>query len=146
MKIDKIYKLIFGEIIKPKAYQRKFVFNEDYIFITPNSYYGFVLCKKGIPFNLEMIEDAKTKIDLLSAYKPENLFKKTNHFVMLQQGLMSVLSNGERKIYINQKYLDYFEDYAEFYQEKDLSLVVVVENGQIVGAVCPIRYSEVQGE
>ncbi len=143
MKINKIYELIFKEIIKPKEYQRKFEVDDNYIFITPNSYYGFVLCKKEIPFNLEMIKNADSKIDLLSAVKPENLLRKTNHFVMLQRiGLISVFSHKDRKVYINSKYLSHFEDYAEFYQEKDRSLCVVVENGQVVGAVCPIRYDE----
>lgn len=143
MKTDKIYKLIFGEIIKPKAFQRKFDLDDNYIFITPDSYYGFVLCKKEIPFNLEMITDAKSKIDLFSMIKPENQLRKTKNFVMVEgQGLINVLKNNDRKVYINSKFLSYFEDYAEFYQEKELSLVAVVENGQLVGAICPLRYDE----
>jgi hypothetical protein len=143
MKIDKIYKLIFGEIIKPKDYQKKFDFNDDYIFITPNSYYGFVVCKKGIPFNLEMIRKSEVKIDLLSVVKPENRLRKTKYFVADSRGdLINIFSNNDRKVYINSKYLKYFEDWAELYQKKDLSLCVVVESGQIVGAVCPIRYIE----
>lgn len=147
MKIDKIYKLIFSEIIKPKEYQRKFDVDDDYIFITPNSYYGFVLCKKEIPFNLEMIKNADSKIELLSVIKPENLLRKTKHFIMDSRCcLISVFKSNDRKIYINAKYLSHFEDYAEFYQEKDLSLCVVVENGQIVGAVCPMRCKEEEGD
>ena len=143
MKINKIYELIFKEIIKPKEYQRKFEVDEDYIFITPNSYYGFVLRKKEIPFNLEMIKNADSKLDLLSVVKPENHLSKTNHFVMLQRiGLINIFNHKDRKVYINSKYLSHFEDYAEFYQEKDRSLCVVVENGQVVGAVCPVRYDE----
>jgi hypothetical protein len=56
--------------------------------------------------------------------------------------LANVFCNSDRKVYINSKYLSFFEDYTEFYQEKDLALCVAVENGQIVGAVCPIRYNE----
>lgn len=141
MKIDKIYKLIFGEIIKPKQHQRKFEIDDDTVFVTPNGFCGFVFSKKEIPFNLEMVEDSKSKIDILSTVKLENLLKKTNHYVRIPQGLINVFQNNdEKKIYINEKYLNYFEDYAEFYQEKDLSLCVVVENGQVVGAVCPTRY------
>ena len=143
MKIDKIYKLIFGEIIKPKAFQRKFDLDDNYVFITPNSYYGFVLCKKEIPFNLEMITYAKSKIDLFSMIKPENQLRKTKNFVMVEgQGLINILKNNDKKTYINSKFLSYFEDYAEFYQEKENSLVAVVENGQLIGAICPIRYDE----
>lgn len=143
MKINKIYELIFKEIIKPKEYQRKCEVNEDYVFITPNCYYGFVLCKKEIPFNLEKITNANSEIDLLRIVKPENLLSKTNQFIMLQrQGLIRIFYQNDRKVYINPKYLSYFEDYAELYQEKDYSLCVVVENGQVVGAVCPIRYDE----
>lgn len=143
MKIDKAYKLIFNEIIKPKDYQRRFDIDEDNIFITPNSFYGFVFAKKDLPFNLEMIKQANKNLDLLSVVKPENRFKRTNNFVLLDKhGTINVLKNDNRKIYVNQKYLQYFEDYAEFYQEKDLNIVVAVENGQVVGAIMPIRHKE----
>ena len=143
MKTNKIYKLIFGEIIKSTYSQRKFDIDEEKTLITPNGYFGFLLSKKELPFNCEMIKNSDSKIDLLSVVKPENLLSKTNHFVMIsRQGLTSIFCNNDRKVYINTKYLSYFEDYAEFYQEKDLSLCVVVENGQIVGAICPIRYNE----
>jgi hypothetical protein len=146
MKLNKIYKLIFDEIIKPKAYQRKFDLDEDNVFISPDGYYGFVISKKEIPFNLEMIKNTMGKIDLLSVVKPENLLRKTKHLVKLDlRGLANVFCNSDRKVYINSKYLSFYEDYAEFYQEKDLSLCVVVENGLIVGAVCPMRYNEEKG-
>lgn len=143
MKINKAYEMVFKEIIKPKEYQRKFDISDELVFITPNSYFGFVFAKKGIPFNLELIKNATQKIDILNIVKPENLFKKTNHFIALhQQGLICVLKNENRKIYINQKYLSFFEDCAEFYQEKDRSIVAVLEQGQVVGAIMPIRYTE----
>ena len=143
MKTNKIYKLIFGEIIKPKEIQRKFEVDDDNVFITPNGFFGFVLCKKGMPFNLEMIRTEQNKLDLSSVIKPENLLRKTNHFVMIERhGLINIFSGNDRKVYINTKYLSFFEDYAEFYQEKDLSLVVVVEYGEIVGAIMPLRHSE----
>ena len=143
MKINKIYELIFKEIIKPKERQRKFEIDENLVLITPNGYVGFVLCKKETPFNLEMIQGENRKIDLLSIVKPENRLIKTNHFVMLQKiGLLNVFRNSCRKVYINTKLLNYFEDYAEFYQEKECELCVVVESGKIVGAVMPVRYTE----
>ena len=143
MKINKIYELIFKEIIKPKERQRKFEIDKNLVFITPNGYFGFVLCKKETPFNLEMIQGENSKIDLLSVVKPENRLRKTKHFVMFERtGLLNVFCNSDRKVYINTKFLNYFEDYAEFYQAKELTLCVVVENGEIVGAVMPVRYIE----
>lgn len=143
MKINKVYELIFKEIIKPKEYQRKFDIDSDYIFITPNGYYGFVLCKKEIPFNLEMIKNANSTIDILSVVKPENILRRTKMFVKdVRNGLVSIFKSNERKVYLNAKYLSFFEDYAEFYQEKDNSLCAVVENGQVVGAICPMRWKE----
>lgn len=143
MKRDKIYKLIFNGIIKPKERPTKFEIDNDYVFITPNNYFGFVVSKKGTPFNLEMIESRENKLDLLSVVKPENLLRKTNHFVMIAyHGLTNILSGNDKKVYINTKYLSYFEDDAEFYQEKDLTLVVVVERGEIVGAIMPLKHIE----
>lgn len=142
MKLNKVYKLIFNEIIK-NGCRGKFDLDDDNVFITLNGYYGFVIPKKETPFNLEMIKNTMGKIDLLSVVKPENLLRTTNNYVMVHlQGLVKVFCNSDRKVYINTKYLKHFEDDAEFYQEKDLSLCVVVENGKVVGAVCPIRHIE----
>lgn len=143
MKINKIYKLIFGEIIKPKEYQKQMKVDDEHILITPNGYYGFVFNKKSLPFNLEMIKEATITLDLFSVIKPENLCKLTKCLVVDSKlGFLNILKNGGRKIYVNSKYLGYFESYTEFYQEKDLSLIVAVECGQIVGCIMPIRYLE----
>ena len=61
-------------------------------------------------------------------------------------GLVNIFTNGDRKIYVNQKYLQFFEDYTEFYQEKDLGLMVAVEYGNIVSAIMPIRNMEGDNE
>lgn len=143
MKRDKIYKLIFNGIINQKERPMKFEIFNDYVFITPNNYFGFVVSKKETPFNLEMIKTTENKLDLLSVVKPENLLRKTNHYVMIaRHGLTNILSGNDRKVYINTKYLSYFEDYAEFYQEKDHTLVVVVECEEVVGAIMPLKHNE----
>lgn len=138
MKINKIYKHVFDAIIKGKP--RMFNLDDDYVFITPDGYYGFVFAKKAVPFNLELIEETQQKLDLDSIVQKENLCKLTNYYVLDERkNHTRILKKDDRKIYVNQKYLQYFEEYTEFYQKDDLQLVVAVENGQIVGALMPIR-------
>ena len=141
MKINKIYKHVFDAIIKGKP--RMFNLDDDYVFITPDGFYGFVFAKKAVPFNLEMIEERKEKLDLSSIVQKENLCKLTNYYATPERkSLARILKNNDRKIYINQKYLQYFEDYTEFYQKDNLQIVVAVENGQIVGGLMPIRWTK----
>lgn len=145
MNEKKIYKEIFNEIIKPMNYQKQFSVDKDYIFISPNGYYGFIFTKNNLPFNFERIQKADTKLDLFSIVKPENECKLTNRFVMSKDkkaGMIRILKKEGYEIFVKQKYLQYFEDYAEFYQDKDLHIVVVVENGCVVGAVMPMRFLE----
>jgi hypothetical protein len=144
MNKTKIYREIFSNIIKGNEQQRKFELDNDHVLISPNGYYGFVVGKGGLPFNLELIKSIGGSMELTNVVKEENLLTRTNHFVMVKpHGLVSVFCNCDRNVYINSKYLGFFEDYAELYQEKDLSICVVVEHGEIVGAVCPIRYREI---
>ena len=145
MKINKAYDTVFKALVNRKFGLKKFELDQDKVFISPDGFFGFVFCKKGIPFNLDEIQSADSKLKLQSVVKPENQLRKTKSFVMLQRiGLISVFKDVDRKVYINSKYLNYFEEHAEFYQDEKfpLSLVVIVENGQIVGAVCPVRYKE----
>ena len=141
MKIDKIYKHVFNEIIK--KHPRLFNLDDDYVFITPNGYYGFFFLKKAVPFNLEMIEETKQKLDLSSSVQEFNLCKLTNQYIANKHfGFVRILKQGGRKIYVQQKFLQYFEDYTSFYQKHDLELIVAVENGQIVCALMPIKWHE----
>ena len=140
MKTNKIYKLIFAGIIKSEYSQKKLDIDEEKCFITPDGYVGFIFIKKELPFNCEMIKNTDAKLDLLSVVKPENLLSKTNlYFMTNRQVLTRIFRNKDRKVYINTKFLSYFEDYAELYQAKDIQMCVVVENGQVVGGICPIR-------
>jgi hypothetical protein len=147
MKLNKIYKSIFSEMINPKERLMKMEINKNYIFVTPSGYYGFVFNKYDVPFNIEQIATSQSKLDLQSIVKAENLCKLTNKLVLLKGvGLVNIFTNGNRKIYVNQKYLQYFEDYTEFYQEKDLGIITAVEYGNIVGAIIPVRNMEGDNE
>lgn len=145
MKIEKIYKHIFGEIIKPKKHlqQVQTDIDDNSVFITIDGFFGFVLGKKDLPFNIDKISQHKTPLNLSHIVKPENLFKLTNNFIYVNRhGLINVLKNDNRKIYIKKEYLNFFDEHASFYQEKDFGIVIVVECGFIVGAICPFRINE----
>ena len=149
MKENKIYKEIFNEIIKPKMYQKQFSIDDDNVFITPNGFYGFIFAKKNLPFNIEKIPKSDTKLDFDNIVKPENECKLTNRFVMSKSkvlGMLRILKQEDREIFVKQGYFQYFDDAAKFYQEKDLCMIVVVEFGQVVGGFMPVRLTEGEKE
>lgn len=141
MKVNKIYKFIFDNIIKSKNNLNQIELDDGCVCIAPDGYFGFVFSKNNLPFNLELIRKSIVKLDLNSVVKPENLCKPTNVLIIDKHfGFLKVFKIGDRKSYVNSKYLQYFEDYTEFYQEKDLSIMVAVEYGQVVGCIMPVRY------
>lgn len=140
MKINKIYKSLFNELLKGNC--RKFEMDSEHVFISPDGFHGFVFCKKDVPFNLEMYAESKQKLDLVSAVKEENLCELTNHYVSHKHvGFARILKQGVRKIYVNTKFLQDFEDYTDFYQAEENQIIVAVECDQIVGAFMPIRWT-----
>ena len=128
-------------MIKPslKVNQKQISIDDESVFISPNGCYGFLLSKKNAPFNLERIPKSDVKLDLFKICKPENRFKMTRRLIAEKSGeLVNILKNDDREICVRQKYLKYFDDCAEFYQEKDKCLVVVAEMGCVVGGIMPM--------
>ena len=149
MNEKKVYKEIFDQIIKNATGQKQILLNENMTLISPNGYYGFVFHKNNLPFNLERIPISNGKLDLFNIVKPENKCKLTNRFVMSKHkilGMLRILQKEDYEIFVQQKFLQYFDCSAEFYQEKNLQIIVVVEFGQVVGCILPVRFTEGETE
>lgn len=140
MKIKEVYKSIFNMLIKPEERVVKIEIDKNNIFISPSGYFGFVFDKRAIPFNLNIMTEVANKLNLQNITKEENRLILTD---MLKQhkalGLLSVFEKNGENIYVNTKYLKFFEEHAIFFQESKLGLIAVVENGNIVGAIMPVR-------
>jgi hypothetical protein len=140
----KAQKVIFGEMLKCSPMVKRFDVGEDSVFVTPDGYWGVVLLKQDSAFNLDRIPSVSKAPDLLGIAIQENLCKLTNHIVIHKQhgNLRKLLKDG-RAIYLQMKFLQYLEA-GEYYQASPNGIVVIKSGDQIVGAICPVRYEEVE--
>lgn len=50
-----------------------------------------------------------------------------------------IYKRGDQKVYLDKSLLKHFDKGAKFYQERDLQVVAVLEQGQVVAYVLPCR-------
>lgn len=147
MNINKAQKIIFNELISGGKV-RRFDFDEDNVFITPDGHHGFVLPYASIQVNLEKISTFKS-IDLSSIVKEENLCHLTKELLLQEhpKAYLRKLKNGDRNIYFNSKYMECFQN-PKFYNESKYGSIVVTEDisptrlNRIVGVILPMRVEE----
>ena len=147
MNINKAQKIIFNELISG-GNVRKFDFDKDNVFITPDGKHGYVLPYASIQVNLEKIRPFKG-IDILSVVREENLCHLSKELLLQEhpKAYLRKLKNGDRNIYFNQKYMECFQN-PKFYNESNTGMIVVTEDisatrkNAIVGIILPVRVDE----
>lgn len=147
MNITKAQKTIFNALLSGD-HVRRFDFDKDNVFITPGGTHGFVLPYSTLQVNIDRIQEFKP-LDLLSVVKEENRFRLTRELLLNEhpKAYLRKLTNGERNVFLNQKYMECFQN-PRFYQEKPNYIVVVTEDisaarkNVIVGAILPVRVDE----
>lgn len=119
----------------------KFYIDEKSVFITPNGFYGFVFPVSTLQINVDRIATVNS-ICLHQIVCDDNQLKLTNELRESGHALLRVLKRESNEIYVNTKYLRWFQN-PKFYQEKDKpqSAIVITECGsdEIVGVVMPVR-------
>lgn len=124
---------------------RKFEIDDDYVFITPNGYYGFVFPKVLLQVNIDRMPTFKS-IDLAAVVNEENACVLTDECKILYRpykGYARKLKRGDTEIFVNEKYLQWFQN-PKFYCTAPNLMVVVTEGtstskNAIVGLICPLR-------
>ena len=138
----KAQKAIFGEMLKCSPTVKRFDVGEDDVFVTPDGFWGVVLPKKTAAFNLDLVPSVSKAPDLLGIAVTENQCKLTNNLVIHKKyGNLRKLTKDGRAIYLQMKFMTYFEE-GEYYQASQYGIVVIKVRDQIVGAICPVRYEE----
>lgn len=146
MNFNSAQKDIFNALLNGENV-RKFDIDSDYTFITPTGFYGFVFPKVALFINTDRIQTSKA-IDINSVVTQENECVLTDECKILYRsckGYARKLKRGETEIYINEKFLKWFQN-PKFYCAATNNLVVITEStsankNAIVGAICPIRIS-----
>lgn len=143
MNFNKAQKDILNHLLNGDTV-RKFEIDEDYVFITPNGYYGFVFPKVLLQVNVDRMPTFKA-IDLNAAVNEESACVLTDECKILYRpykGYARKLKRGETEIFVNEKYLQWFQN-PKFYCTAT-NLIVVTEStskneNAIVGLICPLR-------
>lgn len=125
---------------------RKFEIDENYVFITPNGFYGFVFPKVLLQVNIDRMPTLKA-IDLTAAVNEENECVLTDECKVLYRpykGYARKLKRQEKEIFVNEKYLKWFQNPKFYCTENNPYLVVVTEStskseNAIVGLICSLR-------
>jgi hypothetical protein len=147
MNITKAQKIIFNALLSGN-HVRRFEFDKDNVFITPDGYRGFVLPYSTLQVNIEKIQVFKN-MDLASIVKDENLLQLTREILIQEhpKAYLRKLKNEERNVFLDQKYLECFQN-PKFYQEDKNRMVVLTEDisairkNVIVGCILPVRVCE----
>lgn len=139
MNVIKAQKEIFQSMLKGNTV-RKFKMNENEVFITPTGYHGFVIPYSSIQINLEKIREC-APLNFADVVAEENLFHMTNELLLVgfPKRYLRKLTNGTRDVYVNEKFLECFQN-ANFYNKEKYGFVVVTEKTQteenkIVGSI-----------
>lgn len=147
MNITKAQKTIFNALLSGDRV-RRFEVDKDNVFITPNGCYGFVIPYSVLQVNIEKIGEFKA-IDLASIVKEENRFQLTREILLQEhpKAYLRKLKNGERNVFLDQKYMECFQN-PKFYQKEKDAIVVVTEDisatriNAVVGCILPVRVNE----
>ena len=148
MNIIKAQKTIFNALLSGKQV-RRCEHDKDNVFITVDGIIAYVLPYSVLQVNLDRIKEMRNQIDTLSIVKEENIFRLTREMLIKEhpKELYRKLTNGDRNVFINQKYLEYFQN-PKFYQKEKNQMVVVTEDisvtrkNVIVGIIMPVRVEE----
>lgn len=148
MNINKVQKDIFNHLLNGDRVM-KFDVDENNIFITPTGFYGFVIPNALLQVNPAKIPEMKQKLNLQSVVCEENLCTLTDECKIIfrpRKTYAIKLRRGEKNVFVNESFLQYFQNPKYYFSGKG-TLVVVTEEmrtGQenIVGVVCPIITQE----
>lgn len=126
MNFIKAQKEIFNSMLKGNNV-RKFEMNENEVFITPDGFHGFVIPYSLIQINLEKISKVN-HFHYENIIKEENLLRMTRELLIddFPKKFLRKLTNGKRDIYVNEKYLECFQN-PDFYNAGNYGMVIVTE-------------------
>ena len=154
MNFAKAQKEVVNELLKGSRSMGRFSIDERNIFVSPDGYRGYIFPTSTIAFNLEKIKEIPV-FPIAEIVKEDNELKLTPDLRIIDHyrvGMVRRLKGKGKNVYVNVKYLDFFQN-PHFYQdESSIGLIVVTETAfassrsatrieEPVGIIMPVRAS-----
>ena len=132
MKLEKFMCEVTKAILKDKSV--KFWEYGDLVVITHNDFFAMVIPKIKNIFNHEI-----SKKYPISCYCNSGKLKDTEQLRKTDKKTVRIFETDKgEKVQVDEKYLNYFDEYADFYCNSPKSPVYVEENGVLCGIIMPI--------
>ena len=134
MKLEKFMCEVTKALVKDKRVM--FWEYEDKVVISHNGYFAMIIPKIRNVFNREFSKFYQIPYDwyahkLLDTGQLKKIDKTTVHIFETDKG---------EKVQVNEKYLNYFDEYAEFYGEQNATVFVSEDGGKTpCGIIMPIK-------
>ena len=147
MNIIKAQKIIFNALLSG-CHVRKYEFDKDNVFITPDCYHGYILPYSSLQVNIDRIPVMKN-LDAESVVTEENCCRLSRELVLQEhpKEYLRKLKKGDQSIYFNQKLMDCFQN-PKFYCKDPHQMIVITEDisanrkNAVVGIIMPTRVEE----
>lgn len=132
MKLEKFMTEVTKAILK----ENRVVFWEygDKVVISSNGYFAMIIPKQRNIFNHEISKNNPIPFDWNA-----NKLKCTSELKKIGKRTLRILETEKgEKVQVDEKYLNYFNEDADFYGDSQKRPVYVEENGVLCGVIMPI--------
>lgn len=141
MNLKKINKVILDEIMKTDCQVKVGRFNEQ-VGVTVNGHYMVLMNDKDFPFNFEKIKVNDLNIKQFLNFDFKEAYLSSNIKIIEGKKECVEIKNDSHKVYINRKYLEFFDKTCTFKIDGATRPVYVYEDDVMVGLILPIRLKE----
>jgi len=141
MNFLKAQKIVFDGLCKGLK-QGRFDIDESHVFVSPDGYRGFIFPTVAVNFNLEKIKEIPS-LSIKEIVKPEHEMSLTADMRIddRHRKLYRRLKGLKKSTFVNESFLDCFQN-PKFFQAEDRNSIIVVTENEVnepVGVVLPIN-------
>lgn len=147
MKVTKIMTDLLKLVEKEKTTACNYGVDENYIYFAPDGYRIFKICKPLFLIDLKKALPDKRPLENPSYFfKADNLEdgKTTGEMRVAddRKGTIIKIESEHSHAWVNEKYLKEFDPDCSFKIGKPRQPVLIYENDEVVGIVCPVNVKE----
>jgi hypothetical protein len=106
---------------------------------TTNGYICFAINDDDFVLNFNLFKEKENMTNYITPIEELTCITKTNKAFIFDGKNMAFLYEGRHEVWIQERFVKFFDAGAMFYAQKATSIVSVYEDGLFVGCISPIR-------